>query len=89
MVRRRKDAPQDALRGTHAGFLTMHTLFILSFVAIALGGSLLLGSLFLDFSKSSSSKDRVVDLTVPVSDRRVERRVAVYEFSEFDSETSV
>ncbi len=67
----------------------MHTLFILSFVAVALGGSMLFGSLFLDFSKTSASKDRSVDLTIPVSDRKVERRVALYEFSEFDSETSV
>ena len=63
----------------------MHALFILSFVAVALGGSMLLGSLFLDFSKSSS-KDRPSELRIPISDRENARRVAVYDFSEFDSD---
>ena len=67
----------------------MHALFILSLGAVALGGSILWGSIFHDASGASSAKKESSEPSKPARSYRGERRVAVYEFTEFDSETSV
>lgn len=67
----------------------MHALFILSIGAVALGGSIVWGSFFFDFSKSSRSRERSSSSAKSKRKSEEGRRVAVYEFTEFDSETSV
>ncbi|MBR0225196.1 MAG: hypothetical protein IJL92_03970 [Thermoguttaceae bacterium] len=66
----------------------MQTLYILSLSAAAIGGASFWGILYYVATCSSRSASRPETRSAAPNDRAAEERIVVYEFVEFDSDSS-